>query len=44
MGCHGNHAFRHSYYKFFSEEKFLGMTGVPMNNTTPMVTCPGVAR
>ena len=23
---------------------YLGMTGVPMNNPTPMKTCPGVAR
>ena len=29
---------------FFSEDKFLGMTGVPMKNSTPMETCPGVAR
>ena len=24
MGCHGNHAFRHSYNKFFSGDTFLG--------------------
>ena len=44
MGCHGNHAFRHSYNKFFLGTNFWGMTGVPMNNSTPMETCPGVAR
>ena len=26
---------------FFLETNFLGMTGVPMNNSTPMETCPG---
>ena len=29
---------------FFLGTNFWGMTGVPMNNTTPMETCPGVAR
>ena len=29
---------------FFQGTNFLGMTGVPMNNPTPMETCPGVAR
>ena len=28
----------------FLETHFWGMTGVPMNNPTPMETCPGVAR
>ena len=29
---------------FWGETNFWGMTGVPMNNPTPMKTCPGVAR
>ena len=29
---------------FFLGTNFWGMTGVPMNNPTPMKTCPGVAR
>ena len=29
---------------FFLETNFWGMSGVPMNNPTPMKTCPGVAR
>ena len=28
---------------FFLGTNFWGMTGVPMNNSTPMETCPGVA-
>ena len=27
-----------------SGENFWGMTGFPMNNPTPIETCPGVAR
>ena len=33
---------RHSV--FLLGTSFWGMTGVPMNNSTPMETCPGVAR
>ena len=29
---------------FFLETNFGGITGVSMNNPTPMETCPGVAR
>ena len=29
---------------FFLGTNFWGMTGVPMNNSTPMETCPRVAR
>ena len=29
---------------FFLGTNFWGMTGVRMNNPTPMGTCPGVAR
>ena len=29
---------------FFLGTNFWGMTGVPMNNSTSMETCPGVAR
>ena len=29
---------------FFLGTNFWGMVGVPMNNSTPMETCPGVAR
>ena len=29
---------------FFLGTNFWGMTGVPINNSTPMETCPGVAR
>ena len=29
---------------FWGETNFWGMTGFPMNNPTPMKTCPGVAR
>ena len=29
---------------FFLGTNFWGMTGVPMNNSTPMETCTGVAR
>ena len=29
---------------FFLGTTFWGMTGVPMNNSTPMKTCPGVGR
>ena len=29
---------------FFLGTKFWSMTGVPMSNSTPMETCPGVAR
>ena len=43
MGCYGNHAFRHSL-NIFGGTKFLGMTGVPMSNSTPLETCPSVAR
>ena len=44
MGCHGNHAFKHNQNKFFAEKIFWGHTWVPMNNLTPMGSCPGVAR
>ena len=44
MGCHGNHAFKHSQNKFFPGEIFEGMPWVPINNLTPMETFPGVAR
>ena len=44
MGCYGNHAFRHSLNKFFEGTNLRGMTGAPMSNSTPMKTCPGVAR
>ena len=30
--------------RFFLGTNFWGMTWVPMNNSTPMETCPGVAR
>ena len=29
---------------FFIGTNFWGMTGVPINNSIPMETCPGVAR
>ena len=29
---------------FFLRPSFLGMTWVPMNNSTPMETCPVVAK
>ena len=29
---------------FFLGTNFWGVSGVPMNNPTPMETCPGVAR
>ena len=29
---------------FFLRTNFWGMNVVPMNNSTPMETCPGVAR
>ena len=44
MGCHGNHAFRNTLNKLFLGKNFRGMTGVPLNNSTPMETCPVVAR
>ena len=28
----------------FGGTNFWGITGVPMGNSTPMETCPGVAR
>ena len=47
MGCYGNHAFRHSLNGFWGY-KILGHDnawhGVSMSNSTPMETCPGVAR
>ena len=30
--------------KFLGGTNFWGMTGVPVSNSTPMETCPGVAR
>ena len=44
MGGHGNHAFKHSQITFFSGDNFKGMPRVPMNNLTPIETCPIVAR
>ena len=45
MGCHGNNAFKHSQNKYLSwRQIFWGMPCVPMNNLTPMESCPGVAR
>ena len=44
MGCHGNHAFRQARISFYLQTNFWGMTGVPMNNSTPMETRPVVAR
>ena len=45
MGCHENHALDIAKLNiFFYVDKFLGMTGVPMNDSKPIKTCPGVAR
>ena len=50
MGCHGNHVFKYSQNKFIHGDFFSGGGGgggthrVPMNNSTHMETCPGVAR
>ena len=41
MGCHGNHAFSHSPYKFIFEDNLFCVKGVPMKNLTPIKNCPG---
>ena len=35
-GCHGNHAFFHSANGFIFEDKILCISGVPMNDLTPI--------
>ena len=44
MGCHGNHAFKHSQNRFLAGDILGGIPRVPINNLTPIKTCPCVAR
>ena len=40
-GCHGNHAFLHGPKEFTFKDKNLCISGVPVNDLTPMKNCPG---